>query len=72
MKYFIGNWKMFGIPPSIKIIDRVNYFYRGDKKNKKKYKVIIAPPHTLLESISRAFIKKKLVRMIYQYLNFTK
>ena len=60
MKYFIGNWKMFGIPSSIKIIDRVNYFYRGDKKNKKKYKVIIAPPHTLLESFSRAFKNKKI------------
>jgi len=32
---------MFGIPSSIKIIDRVNYFYRRDKKNRNKYKVII-------------------------------
>ena len=60
MKYFIGNWKMFGIPSSIKIVDRVNYFYSGDKKNKKKYKVIISPPHTLLESFSKAFKNKKI------------
>tara|TARA_S200000501_G_scaffold46359_1_gene37439 strand:- start:308 stop:1057 length:750 start_codon:yes stop_codon:yes gene_type:complete len=60
MKYFIGNWKMFGIPSSIKIIDRVNYFYSRDKKNKKKYKVIISPPHTLLESFSKAFKNKKI------------
>jgi len=60
MKYFIGNWKMFGIPSSIKIIDRVNYFNRRDKKNKKKYKVIISPPHTLLESFSKAFKNKKI------------
>ena len=60
MKYFIGNWKMFGIPSSIKIIDRINYFYSRDKKNIKKYKVVISPPHTLLESFSRAFKNKKI------------
>ena len=60
MKYFIGNWKMFGIPSSIKIIDRINNFYRTDKKNKKKYKVMISPPHTLLESFSKAFKIKKI------------
>ena len=59
MKYFIGNWKMFGIPSSIKIIDRINNFYSRDKKNKKKYKVIMSPPHTLLESFSKAFKNKK-------------
>ena len=60
MKYFIGNWKMFGIPSSIKIVDRVNSFYQRDRKNKKKYKVIISPPHTLLESFSKAFKNKKI------------
>ena len=60
MKYFIGNWKMFGIPSSIKIVDRVNSFYQRDRKNKKKYKVAISPPHTLLESFSKAFKNKKI------------
>ena len=60
MKYFIGNWKMFGIPSSIKIVDRVNSFYQRDRKNKKKYKVVISPPHTLLESFSKAFKNKKI------------
>ena len=59
MKYFIGNWKMFGIPTSIKIIDRINNFVRNDKKNSKKYKVMISPPHTLLESLSKNFKNKK-------------
>ena len=59
MKYFIGNWKMFGIPTSIKIIDRINNFVRNDKKNSKKYKVMISPPHTLLESFSKNFKNKK-------------
>ena len=59
MKNFIGNWKMFGIPGSIKIIDRINNFLARDKKNNKKYKVIIAPPHTLLQDFSRKFKTKK-------------
>ena len=59
MKYFIGNWKMFGIPGSIKIIDRINNFLIKDKKNNKKYKVIIAPPHTLLQGFSQKFKSKK-------------
>ena len=26
MKYFIGNWKMFGVPKSIKILNKINSF----------------------------------------------
>ena len=59
MKYFIGNWKMFGIPKSISILNRINSFYSKDK-NKNKYKVIITPPYTLIESYSKYFNKKKL------------
>ena len=60
MKYFIGNWKMFGIPGSIKIIERINNFLSKDKKNNKKYKVIIAPPFTLLSSFNRKFKNKRI------------
>ena len=60
MKYFIGNWKMFGIPASIKIIDRINNFLVRDIKNIKKYKIIIAPPHTLLQDFSNKFKTKKI------------
>ena len=60
MKYFIGNWKMFGIPGSIKIIERINKFLSKDKKNNKKYKVIIAPPFTLLSSFNRKFKNKRI------------
>ena len=59
IKYFIGNWKMFGIPKSISILNRINSFYSKDK-NKNKYKVIITPPYTLIESYSKYFNKKKL------------
>ena len=60
MKYFIGNWKMFGVPKSIYILNKINSFYSKDK-NRKKYRVIITPPFTLLETFSKHFKNKKLV-----------
>jgi|TARA_B100001057_G_scaffold475375_1_gene542078 triosephosphate isomerase len=59
MKYFIGNWKMFGIPKSINILDKVNSFYSKDKY-RNKYKVVITPPYTLIESYSKHFRKKQI------------
>ena len=60
MKYFIGNWKMFGVPKSISIIDKINS-YRLKDKNGNKYKVIITPPFTLVESFAKSFKKKKII-----------
>ena len=31
MRYFIGNWKMFGIPKSINILNKINSFHTKDK-----------------------------------------
>ncbi len=59
MKYFIGNWKMFGIPQSINILDKINS-YRIKDKNRNKYKIIITPPYTLLESFAKK-LKKKII-----------
>ncbi len=59
MKYFIGNWKMFGVPKSIQILNKINLFYKKDK-NRKKYKVFFAPPHTLIDSFSKD-LKIKLI-----------
>ena len=59
MRYFIGNWKMFGIPKSINILNKINFFYSKDK-NRKKYRVIITPPYTLIESYARFFKNKKI------------
>ena len=60
MRYFIGNWKMFGVPKSISILDKVNKFVKSDKKYNKKYKVIITPPHTLVQSYANFFLNKKI------------
>ena len=59
MKYFIGNWKMFGVPKSISILHKINTYYSKDK-NRNKYKVVITPPYTLIESYSRYFKNKRI------------
>ena len=59
MRYFIGNWKMFGVPKSINILNKINSYYSKDK-NRKKYRVIITPPYTLIESYSRSFRNKRI------------
>ena len=41
MKFFIGNWKMFGVPRSINILNKINKFIKKDS-NRNKYKVIVA------------------------------
>ena len=60
MKYFIGNWKMFGVPNSLNILKKINFFHTKDK-NRRKYRVIITPPYTLIESYSKFFNKKKII-----------
>ena len=60
MKYFIGNWKMFGVPKSINILNKINFFHSKFIKIK-KYRVIITPPYTLLESYARYFKNKKIL-----------
>ena len=59
MRYFIGNWKMFGVPKSINILNKINSFYSKDK-NRKKYRVIITPPFTLIETFAKYFKNKKI------------
>ena len=60
MRYFIGNWKMFGVPNSINILNKINSYYSKDK-NKNKYRVVITPPYTLIESYSRYFKNKRIL-----------
>ena len=59
MRYFIGNWKMFGVPKSINILNKINSFNLRDK-NRNKYRVIITPPYTLIETFSKYFKNKKI------------
>ena len=59
MRYFIGNWKMFGVPKSVNILNKINSYYAKDK-NRNKYRVIITPPYTLIESFAKNFKNKKI------------
>ena len=60
MRYFIGNWKMFGVPKSVNILNKINSYYSRDK-NRNKYRVVITPPYTLIESYSRYFKNKRIL-----------
>ena len=59
MRYFIGNWKMFGVPKSVSILNKINSYHSKDK-NRNKYRIIITPPYTLIESYSKYFKNKKI------------
>ena len=61
IRYFIGNWKMFGVPSSYRIIEKINNYLKKDKKNNKKYQVVIAPPFTLLDNFSKKFKNKQII-----------
>jgi len=60
IKYFIGNWKMFGVPKSITILNKINKFIKSDKKFNKRYKTVITPPHTLIGSYAKFFINQQI------------
>ena len=60
MKFFIGNWKMFGVPKSINILNKINKFVKSDKKFNKKYKIVITPPNILIETYAKSLTKQKI------------
>ena len=60
MKYFIGNWKMFGVSKSISILSKINKFVKSDKKFNKKYRTVITQPNTLIESYAKFFLNQKI------------
>jgi len=51
---------MFGVPISINILNKINSF-RSRDINRNKYRVIITPPFTLLESFVKYFKNKKIM-----------
>ena len=50
---------MFGVPKSINILNKINYFYSKDK-NRQKYRVVITPPYTLIQTYAKYFQKKNI------------
>ena len=55
LKYFIGNWKMFGDFGSIKIIYQIHRFCLKFSNRHKKNKIVICVPNTLI-----FFVKKEI------------
>ena len=55
LKYFIGNWKMFGDFSSFKIINKINQFSYKSRRLLNNKKIVLCVPNTLIY-----FFKKKL------------
>jgi len=51
---------MFGVPKSISILNKINSFNYRDK-NRNKYRVIMTPPYTLIETFAKYFKNKKII-----------
>ena len=61
LKYFIGNWKMFGDFSSFKIIRKINqYIYKEKNFNKKK--IVLCVPSTLIHFFQKK-LKSKLISL---------
>ena len=58
LKYFIGNWKMFGDFGSIKIIYRIHRFSLRFNKYRKNNKIILCVPNTLISFFTKKFKSK--------------
>ena len=53
LKYFIGNWKMFGDLNSFKIVNNINHFNVTLKKLKRNIKIVLCPPNTLIHAFNK-------------------
>ena len=60
LKYFIGNWKMFGDFASIKIIHQIHRFLLRFNKHHKKNKIVLCVPNTLISFFTKK-IKSKFI-----------
>ena len=68
VKYFVGNWKMFGDFSSFKIIHKINLYFSISKKFTNN-KIILCIPNTLLHSFKRK-LKSKLISLGAQNCHF--
>jgi len=60
LRYFIGNWKMFGDIGSFKIIRKINKFsYKHQKTNNKK--IILCVPNTLIHFFNKKLKSKSIL-----------
>jgi triosephosphate isomerase (TIM) len=58
LKYFIGNWKMFGGINDFKIISKINQFSQKSKNTLKKKKIVLCVPSTLICDFNTKLVSK--------------
>ena len=61
LKYFIGNWKMFGDFSSFKIVNTVAKFCNKTKKTLPKKKIIFCLPNTLVQFFTTKLKTKSII-----------
>ena len=69
LKYFIGNWKMFGDFGSFSIINKINQFSYKSKNLLKNKKIILCVPNTLIYPF-RNKLKSKFISLGVQNCHF--
>ena len=57
--YFIANWKMFGGVSTLNSLKKVIKFLKTFKKSK-KIKIIYCPPNTLIDLMTKKFLKTRI------------
>jgi len=57
LKYFVGNWKMFGDFNSFKVVNKINQ-YAKKQKSSKKIKIILCVPNILIDFFSKRLKRK--------------
>ena len=62
LKYFIGNWKMFGDFGSFRIVNKINQFSYKSKNLLKNKKIILCVPNTLIYSFKNR-LKSKFISL---------
>ena len=60
LKYFIGNWKMFGDFSDYKIIYKINQFNNRSKNILKEKKIVLCVPSTLIHYFKNKLTKKSI------------
>tara|TARA_Y100000590_G_scaffold172507_1_gene197301 strand:+ start:1858 stop:2607 length:750 start_codon:yes stop_codon:yes gene_type:complete len=60
LKYFVGNWKMFGDLKSFNIVNKINKFSKKTKNVYKNNKVILCVPSTLIYFYNKKLVSKSI------------
>ena len=58
LKYFIGNWKMFGDFNDFRIVSKINQFSQKSKNTLKKKKIVLCVPNTLIHDFDKKLTSK--------------